>query len=289
VVLLIAIYTNLLPDNFDSDTIILACIHLPLLLWTLLSYVFNGASFRYTQRSIQFLQFNGDFTIMSGLILLAFMLFSGLTIALFGFLKFNIEDYYFKYVAIWGFAAIPMVATYLVQNNPALVNKISPVIAKIFTPIVLITLAIFLGSMIAARKNLYQDRDFLMIFNGLLIGVMAIILFSISETSKNTYSKTSIRILFALSVLTILSNGLALSAIIFRLAEYGMSPNRIAVLGGNVFIFLHLMIVSRKLLQNLTGKASMEGTNKAMASFIPYYAIWTAFVGFVLPFVFSFK
>jgi hypothetical protein len=43
-----------------------------------------------------------------------------------------------------GLAAVPLVATFLTQTNPQLVSKVSPVIARIFSPIVLVMLVIYL-------------------------------------------------------------------------------------------------------------------------------------------------
>jgi hypothetical protein len=60
---------------------------------------------------------------------------------------------------------------------------------KIFTPFVFISLAIFLGAIFATKKDPFTDREFLVVFNALLIGVMAIILFSISEASKGRNNK----------------------------------------------------------------------------------------------------
>src|SRR5690606_40035712 len=50
------------------------------------------------------------------------------------------SDLYFRYIGIFGLAAAPLLATYLVQVNPQLVGRVSPVIARIFTPFVLIML-----------------------------------------------------------------------------------------------------------------------------------------------------
>ena len=55
----------------------------------------------------------------------------------------SIEKFYTQYILIWGLAAIPIVATYLIQTNIQLINKVSPIIAKIFTPLVFINLIIF--------------------------------------------------------------------------------------------------------------------------------------------------
>ncbi|GAB1374555.1 hypothetical protein MASR1M46_14410 [Bacteroidales bacterium] len=63
-------------------------------------------------------------------------------------------------------------------------GKVSPVIAKIFSPLVLIMLLVFLSAMAFSGKDPYNDREFLIIFNALLVGVMAIIFFSVAESSS---------------------------------------------------------------------------------------------------------
>lgn len=283
-----ALYINLLPNNDKSATIILAAIHLPIFLWTILGYAFIGGDLKDNQKKIGFLKFNGNFVVMTALIFFSGMLFTGITIALFGLLGINIEQFYFEQIAVWGLVAIPMLSTYLVQNNPQLVNKISPTIARIFTPLVLITLFVFLCTLMYTGKNIYNDRNFLLLFNAVLIAVMAIILFSSTATVNNTKSKIHSMMLFALSLLTIIANAIALSAIAFRLSEFGVSPNRIAVLGANLLMFIHLLFVSFALIKNLKGKAGVDVIEAEIALFIPAYAVWAAFITFVMPFLFKF-
>jgi hypothetical protein len=95
--------------------------------------------------------------------------------------------------------------------------------------------------------------------------------------------------LFSLSVLTIIVNGIALAAISFRLIEYGMSPNRIAVLGGNLLIFINLVLVSYKLFLASFKNAGIEEIERSIASYLPIYAVWTGLVAFLIPLVFQFK
>ncbi len=282
-----AIFINSLPYNEQSSTFILSLIHLPIFLWSILGYAFVGGDIQNSQKKIAFLKFNGNFIVMTALIFISGVLFTGITIALFELLKIDIKQFYFEQIAIWALAAIPMLSTYLVQNNPQLVNKISPTIARIFTPLVFITLLVFLVALIYTGKNIYNDRNFLLLFNALLIGVMAIILFSLTEASKNASSKTNLIILFGLSLLTIIANAIALSAIAFRLSEFGISPNRLAVLGANLLMFVHLLFVSYGLIKNLKGKASIQDVEKEIALFIPAYAVWAAFVTFAMPFIFQ--
>ncbi len=288
-VLFSAFFINYLPDNEKSNSILLACIHLPIFLWVILGYTFVGGDLMGSEKKINYLRYNGDFVVITAVIMLSGFLFSAITIGLFKLIGLNIENFYAQNVAIWGAAAIPVVSTYLVQNNPHLVNKISPVIAKIFTPIVFFTLLIFLSAIAYTGKNIYDDRNFLLIFNAMLIGVMAIILFSLSEVTKSKSSKIQLLFLFGLSLLTIIANGLALSAIVFRLTEFGITPNRIAVLGANLLIFINLILVAHKLYLIARGKATVQKAEAVIALFIPIYGIWAALVTLGLPLLFNFK
>ena len=201
----------------------------------------------------------------------------------------NIKDFYIDYVVNWGLPAIPLLATVLVVNNPQLVGKVSPIIAKIFTPFVLISLAFFLGAVIATGKDPYNDREFLIIFNALLIGVMAITLFSLSEATKGQRNKFQLIVLLSLSVLTIIDNGIAISAILFRLTEYGITPNRLAVLGSNLLMLLNLIGIAYQLVHVLKGTKETESVEKVIAQFLPLYALWCALVAFGFPLLFGFK
>lgn len=288
-ILIAVIYINVLPDNSKSDTLILSCIHLPLFLWALLGYIFVGDSLRSYNKRLDFLRYNGDLVVMTTIILIAGAILTGITIGLFSLIKVHIQEFYFQYIVVWGLAASPIVGTYLVQTNPQLVNRVSPIIAKVFTPLVLTTLVIYLIAVIGKGKDPYNDRDFLMIFNMLLIGVMAIILFSIAETSKHSDNKVGTTLLLGLSMVTIIVNGIALSAILFRISEWGITPNRLAVLGGNILILTNLIMVTYRLFKMIRDRNEIENVEKSIATFLPIYSLWTMIVTFIFPLIFNFK
>lgn len=288
VILISAIYINILPNDTGSHTLILACIHLPLFLWAILGFTFVGGQISNLGKRIEFLRFNGDFVVMTTIIAIAGGLMTAITFGLFELIDISIEDFYAKYAAIWGGAALPIVATYLVRTNPQLVKNVSPVIAKVFTPLVLITLVIYLSAVIYTGKDPYNDREFLLIFNLLLIGVMAIILFSVAETSKNAMNKTGTLLLLELSLVTIILNGIALSAILFRISEWGISPNRLAVLGANILILTNLLMVTYRIFKTVKDGNEIEGIENSIASFLPIYGLWTFLVTFIFPVLFNF-
>lgn len=283
------VFINSLPDVQESDTLILSCIHLLLVLWSLLCFAFVGETRTNNEKRLQFLKYNGDLVVMTTLILIAGGIMTGITIGLFSLLGYNIETFYFENVVVFGLPAAPILGTYLTQTNPQLVGKVSPVIAKIFSPLVLVMLVVYLAAMVFSGKDPYNDRAFLLIFNALLIGVMAIIFFSVAEASKTTKSQAEIWIVFLLSVVTIIVNGVALSAILFRISEWGITPNRAAVLGGNVLILINLLFVTAQLFRVLFRKADITGVGRIIAFYLPFYTAWAAIVTFLFPFLFWFK
>jgi len=283
------IFINALPDVKKSDSLVLSCIHLLLFLWSVLGFAFVGEMKNNDDQRLSYLRYNGDLVVMTTLIVIAGGILSGVTIGLFSLIGLNIENFYRENIVIFALPAAPIIGTYLTQTNPQLVGKVSPVIAKIFSPLVLVMLVIYLVAMAYSGKDPYNDREFLVIFNALLIGVMAIIFFSVSETSKTTESKTEIWVLFLLSVITVIVNGIALSAILFRISQWGITPNRAAVLGGNVLILVNLLMVTIQLFKVISKKADITGVGKAIAVYLPVYWIWVTIVAFSFPFLFGFK
>ncbi len=150
-------------------------------------------------------------------------------------------------------------------------------------------LVTYLVAMVYSGKDPYNDREFLLIFNALLIGVMAIIFFSVAETSRTDKSRAEIWVLLLLSVLTVIVNGIALSAILFRISEWGITPNRAAVLGGNVLILINLLLVTVQLCRAVKKKADITGVRKVIAFYLPVYCAWVTIVTFVFPFLFGFR
>jgi len=288
IMLISAIFINSLPNVATSHTLILSCIHMVLMLWCLLGVAYVGSYKNDSQKRLAFLAFNGDLIVITTLILIAGGLLTGITISLFRLIGLNIEQFYFQNIVISGLACAPVVGTYLTQVNPQLVEKVSPVIARIFSPLVLVTLVIYLVAIIYQRKDPYNDREFLIVFNALLIGVMAIIFFSVVEYAKGNGSNREIWVLLLLGAVAAIINGVALSAIVYRVTEFGITPNRMAVLGGNILMLINLILVTVHLARVIMRKREIDAVGNVVASYLPLYAAWAMIVTFLFPFLFGF-
>ena len=282
------VYINSLPGK-ETDTLILACIHLPLILWGLLGAAYSGSDLLNWQKRLSYLIFNGEAAVMSVLLGIAGVLMIGITVGLFELIGVKIEEFYFNYVVAFGLPAVAILGTYLTHTNPQLVNKVSPVIAKIFSPLVLVMLVIYLVAIAVTGKDPYNDREFLLLFNLLLIGVMALIFFSVAESSTKESNSSGVWILLLLSIVTVVVNCVALSAIILRISEWGITPNRLAVLGSNFLILVHLLMVTGNLYKTVMKQSALAEVGRSLVRYIPVYFVWAILVVFILPLVFGFK
>src|SRR5690606_41118137 len=127
-----------------------------LFLWSILGFSFSSRSNDPSERRLAYLRYNGDLIVMTTLILISGGILTGLTIGLFSLIDLNIEEFYFNNVSIIGLASAPIIGTYLTQSNPELVNRVPPVIAKIFSPLGLFMLVIYLIALLYSGKDPYK-------------------------------------------------------------------------------------------------------------------------------------
>lgn len=281
------LYLNILPGRI-GDSLILSFIHAPLLLWCLFGLAFVSFDYKNTVKLTGFIRFNGELLVMTGLILVAGGILTGLAIGLFSVIKLEIFKFCYDYVAFFSCSAAPIVSFYLIRKFPGITSKITPVLARVFTPMVLGTLAVYLVSLIVSGSSILRNRELLIVFNGMLLAVTAIIVFSISELDKTKEKNSHVLVLFLLAIMALAINAIALFAIASRIST-GITPNRVVVLVSNILIFLNLVLVSKDLYRAYFKKGNPNAVETTVAKYLTVYAAWTVIVIFILPLVFGFR
>lgn len=285
-VLVSFVYVGLLPKY--SDSVVMALIHLPVVFWAFLGLVFTGGSWREAESRAGFVRYNGELVVLGSLVALGGIVFSGLTIAMFELISEKSGQWYIDNVAVFGVAAVPVAATFLYD---AVFNRrtgIAAVLARIFSPLFLLMAVVYLMAALAGGKNPFIDRSFLITFNGLMLVVLGISVFSIVEREEAPRMQAIDKINLALVVVTILIDAIALSAILFRIASFGFTPNRVAVLGANLVIIVHLGMICGAYIGFLRQRAGFAAMRQAAGSYLPVYAVWAALIAFLLPVIFRF-
>jgi|CXWL01.1.fsa_nt_gi hypothetical protein len=286
VALNVGIYVSVLPGFADS--VVMALIHLPIVFWGLLGVAYTGNAWRDTDARIRYIRYNGEMVILVALVGAGGMVFSLLTVALFEMVMKNSAEQYFENIGVFGIAAVPVVATYLYDVVFHRRTGIPAVLARVFAPLFLVMSTAYLSVAFLGGQNPFLDRSFLITCNGLLLVVLAITVFSIVERDADSSTGIVDKIIIALASVTLVINAIALAAIVFRLASYGFTPNRVAVLGANLVIMGHLARICWAYLGVVRGRASVATMRPVVAGYLPVYAIWAAVVTFLLPVVFRF-
>lgn len=283
------LYLNALPGKSTSDTVLLACMHMPFFFWSLLGIAFLGGAWKNMPGRMDYVRYNGELLVYSTIILMGGMVLTGLTVALFGLIDLRIEDWYMKNVAVYGAVACPMVATLLVERVVGERFKIAPLLAKVFTPLFLLTVVVYLLAMMLNQRSPFTDRDFLIAFNGLLLVVLGLCVFSISERGTKKSAGVLDLMNMGLVSVTLVIDIIALAAILFRLTSYGFTPNRLAVLGANLLAFGHLAGILWHYLKFARRRASLQSLDRWIVAYIPVYLAWSIVVAVAFPLAFRFR
>ena len=299
------LYLNLLPSPGDDwyqfskmygafdDALTNAELHIPLFLWLLAGVAFAGRDWKTTSSRMGFLRYIGELIIYTTILVIAGVILTAITISLLEFIEKSNEltDWYLEYVIVYGGVSIPIIATFLLDKVIVKRQNIAPVIARIFTPLFLITTIAYLIIMAVYQKNPIDDRDYLMALNALLIVVLGLLIFTIAERDTTSPPGTSDYLNIGLAFTTLILDAIALSATIFRLTsdDVGLTPNRIAIIGINLLIFVHLSGMLINYGRFIWNKKPFEKLENWIAGYLPVYAIWAILVSIILPLLFWYK
>lgn len=285
------LYLNILPNSY-GDTFALSLLHMPFFFWSLLGVSFTGADWKDLSKRLNFIRYNGELVIYSIILLIGGGVLVGITNGLFGFI---IDDYMLfetiilEYVLVYGLVALPIVATFLIDKILGKRRNIASILSKVFTPLFLLMVIIYLGAIVVSQKNPFLDREFLLTFNILLILVLAQSIFSTLERPAKQEKTVSDYINISLVFVTLIIDGVALSAILFRLTSHGLTPNRIAVLGANVLFFGHLLGIFINYIRFLLNRGTVVELENWISKYLPAYTVWVLFVAVAFPVIFLFR
>ena len=276
------LYINLIPENSSSQSLLLSCIHMPLFLWACSSIAFNFESEAFP--SLRFLRFNADWIVFTALLVIAGMLFSVLTLGLFNFIGISLESVYFQHVALPAFCFLWSLSGFTVYPSNNLIGKVAPQIVKWVSPFVLFVLIVYLPATVFSSESPYTDRDFFILINFTLLAILAIVIFLISSKRQNIFLGFEKIVLLGLIGLSIALDAWALSALAYRISEWGISANKTAVLLENVCILMHLIAIGLFQLFKSDQPRLLESITRR---FLIVYALVFAAVCFLFPWVFK--
>jgi len=281
------LYINLAPFESSSVTFQLVVVHLGLVLAGITGVAWLGTNLSNLQQRIEMVKFGANLIIITGLLTLAFGLMTAITFGLYEAIGLDIERVFSTVILPTIGPSIPLISSFILFHNPKIINQISGIIAKLFTPLACLVLLIFIWSYWTGNQDAFENREALLIFNVLLIAVLVLIFFSVINIQDRNNHSTAIMILI-LNALALVVNMIALSGIVYRLNTYGITPNRMAILGSNILILTTLGFTLISLLKVIAKKKNIVYVGLVMVKFLPIYLEWFAIVAITWPLFFGF-
>lgn len=276
--------------TFD-DAIAVAGLHIPIFMWLILGIAFAGKNWKVAIDRMNFMRYNGEVIVYTTMIVIGGVILTGITLALLDLIDYKFSNWYTENIIPYGIAAAPIIATFLLDKIIGRRLNIAPTLAKIFIPLFLITTIVYLILIVVYRQSPFHDRNYLMAFNILLIVVLGLLMFSIAERDSSAVSGLSDYMNIGLVLTTLVIDIVALSAVLFRTTTdvYGLTPNRIAILGINLLIFCHLAGILFHYARFVLKKDNFLKLEKWIAGYLPAYAIWSLAISIVLPVIFWYR
>ena len=232
----------------------------------------------YSKLKIKKLEYNaflekcGETIVWSAILIAGGVVMIFLLVSLFNSIKINASGFIYENIMTLWFAASPFLSLLIIDRFKKI--KLSVIIANVFLPVILISLLAFgIASMFSGSKP-YEDRDIFVVYNIMMVLVICILVFTGIHGINNKIINVCF---FILPVITVVLNGITLSAVIYRLNAYGISANKLTLLGTNIIMFGHLIFMIY-----LKLKSKIERN----VLYLPVYFFWACFVVFIFPIIF---
>jgi hypothetical protein len=295
-VAVMAVAINLYPYAEGSQTQALIAIHLPILLWFAIGITYLGGA-RQRARRMEFVRFTGEWFIYWVLLALGGGVLVALTVLILGPLAPAATDDITLWVIPSGGAAAVIVAAWLVEAKKGVIENLAPVLTAIFTPLFAVMLLVasiaylFGGAwqLFGATTVVAFDRDLITVFDVLLIVVLGLVLYALSARDPAKPAGVLDALQLVAIAAALLLDAIVLSSMLARIAEFGVTPNRVVAIGLNVILIVNVAVTAVLSVRMLAGRTTSAALERWQTSYLPVFAAWAAVVVIALPVVFGFS
>ncbi|MGB4391368.1 MAG: permease prefix domain 1-containing protein [Bacillota bacterium] len=227
-----AVLANVYPFAPGGHTEVLVALHLPIALWVVVGIAYAGARWSEVAGRMDFIRFSGEVFIYYVLIALGGGVLIGIMATIFFVIGVDVEPLFESWLLPCGAVGAVIIASWLVEAKQSVIENMAPVLTRLFTPLFAAVLVAFLVTLLVTGRVIDIERNALIAFDLLLVVVLGLLLYSMSARDPQSPPGVFDVLQVVLLVSALLADAVALWAIAVRISEFGVSPNRVAALGG---------------------------------------------------------
>jgi hypothetical protein len=285
----LAVVVNVYPFASGGSTELLAILHTPIVLWLLAGVAYAEGRWRSDSRRMDFARFSGELAIYYTLLALGGAVLVGLTFAALQVVGVDLEPILAEWILPFAMPGALIVAAWLVEAKQNVVENIAPVLTRVFTPLTIVMLLTLLGVFAAAGGLVDVNRELLILMDAILVLVLCLLLYSISARDPLAPPRLADALQLVLVVAALAVDAVMLTAMLTRIAEFGFSPNKIAALGLNLLLLVHLVRAAWLAVGFLGRRRAFAQLERWQTRYLPVYGAWAAIVVVVFPPIFGFS
>jgi hypothetical protein len=281
---------------FQEQYLTLLAIHVPLAAWATIGFAVLGGWGTYDGR-FAFLLTSLELYVLGGLFLSALAVLTLVTAGLFFALGIDLPVMIQRLLVAGGGGLVPILAIAIAydpsrppveQSFESGLSRLLSLLLRLFLPLTLAVLFVYLCFVPIYFWRPFEDRDVLIIYNAMLFAVMALLL-GVTPISLRGLGPLQAqwlrRGIVAVAALTLIVSLYALSAIAYRTAQEGLTPNRVTFIGWNLInTGLLALLLWGQVRQGREGW--LQGVHQAFGVGALLYMGWSLLVIFGLPWLF---
>jgi hypothetical protein len=282
---------------FQEQYLTLMAMHLPLLAWAGVG-AFLIAKQGDPANRFAFLIKSLELFIVGGLFVIAGGLFTGITVGLFAALEVDLPVLVQRLFIAGGGGLIPVVATAVIYDPTAPpagqafdegLSKLVALLMRILLPLTLLVLIVYLAFIPFNFRAPFDNRDVLIIYNGMLFAVVALLVGAtpVSRAERSPRLARWLRLeIMAVAALAVIVSLYALAAILYRTGIDRLTPNRLAFIGWNV-INIGLLLLLLLYQARARAEGWLPNLYRAYSAGTLAYTFWTVAMILALPWLFG--
>lgn len=287
-------------NDFFLQISIIKYIFSVIIFFIIIALSYNGFQVLNSKTISEFFTFSADISIFAGLIAGIVSTVFGIFAAIVIFLIQDIisgldEKIIFKLIllSISFLSSIFPFLVYIVYKN--MKTNISIYLSRILMPFSLLFIFILLILLLMPDIRPYDNRASFILYN-IMLAIIVLNMFFIRIDYKSSIFTKAVYLI--LPIIAIIFDILVLTSSLYRLIEYGISPNKITLIGTNLVMLGNLIFITffniKSILiifkkpDNIPNIKEITIGDTKSVFYIYIYGIWSFMVCFIIPVLFSF-
>ncbi|MDO6994543.1 hypothetical protein Q5M87_11060 [Brachyspira innocens] len=288
-------------DNMDffEQISIIKYIFNNIIFFIILALSYNGFQVLNSKSISEFFTFSADISIFAGLIAgvvsAVFGIFAAIVIFLIQDIIGSLDDeIIIKLIVLSGsfFTSLFPFLVYTVYRN--MKTNISIYLSRILMPFSLLFIFILLILLLMPDISPYDNRVSFILYN-IMLAIIVLNMFFIRIDYKSSIFTKALYIV--LPLIAIIFDILVLTSSLYRLVEYGISPNKITLIGTNLIMLGNLIFITFfniksiliifKKTDSIPNIKEITIGNTKSVFYIYIYGVWAFIVCFIMPVLYS--